>query len=134
MTQVNLENQKNRANQVTRADLILLAIVMFCVPFVYQSFWHNNAQATHAQILVADQQHQHLDLTQDQTLNIAGARGSSKLEVNNGRIRFIDSPCKARYCIRQNWLQQSGAVIACLPNKVAVQLTAIEPEYDSLNF
>lgn len=119
---------------MTRADLVLLLLVMFCLPFVYQAFWSHDSTAHYADILTDNHQHQSINLQQDQQIEIKGVLGQSRLEVNHGRIRFVHSPCKGKVCIRQGWLSTAGAFAACLPNKIAIQLSRGQGQYDSINF
>lgn len=118
---------------MTRADLVLLLLVMFCLPFVYQAFWSEDTTALYADILL-DDHHQRIDLQQDRQFELTGTLGPTRLEINHGRIRFVHSPCKGKICIRQGWISTAGAFAACLPNKVAIQLVGEQGQYDSINF
>lgn len=119
---------------MTRTDFIILVLVLSGLPFVYQIFWQQTGAAEYADIFV-DTSHQHqLHLTADQVSSIQGVLGVSKLEIKQGQIRFIDSPCKGKVCIKQGWIKSNGELAACLPNKVAIQLAGQQQHYDSINF
>ncbi|MEN8905304.1 MAG: NusG domain II-containing protein [Clostridiales bacterium] len=47
---------------------------------------------------------------------------SIKLIVDNGRIRFIESDCHDKICIKTGWLSAPGDTSVCLPEKTVVVL------------
>jgi len=55
-------------------------------------------------------------LTKDAVYEVEGDIGITKVEVKDGRVRIIDSPCPNKTCINQSW----GTVLVCLPNQVIV--------------
>lgn len=57
------------------------------------------------------------------TLTVAGALGPSTVEVDpGGGVRFTSSPCPGKDCIRMGRIASAGAALACLPNRVVVEL------------
>lgn len=119
---------------MTRSDFIAIAFALTLLPILYIQFWQPDIQATHANITDAHKHTTVTTLAQTQTLSIMGELGNSTFEVKQGQIRFSDSPCKAKYCVHRGWLKYSGEVMACLPNKVFVQLTGGIKKFDSINF
>ena len=75
-----------------------------------------------------------LPLDQDRRVEVSGPLGATLIEVANGRARVLDSPCTARLCIRTGWLSRNGAVTACLPNQVLLEIAGEERRYDSVIF
>jgi hypothetical protein len=57
-------------------------------------------------------------LSQKRVERIKGAVGESRIEIADGRVRFIDGPCQHRLCVRQGWLERPGEIAVCLPNRV----------------
>jgi hypothetical protein len=55
-------------------------------------------------------------------LRVAGPLGESVLRLDADGVRFVSSPCPLQLCVRSGTLSRSGAVAACLPNRVAVQV------------
>ena len=43
-------------------------------------------------------------------------------EVQNGRIRFVDSPCPDHTCESFGWLQNAGDWAACLPARAKLSV------------
>jgi hypothetical protein len=44
------------------------------------------------------------------------------LEIKNGKIRFFDSDCRDKICIKAGFLDSPGQAAACLPNRVAIKI------------
>jgi len=61
-----------------------------------------------------------LSLNEDRTVEVHGPIGITRVEVKQGKIRIVDSPCPNKLCIRQGWIKR-GAII-CLPNRVVVTI------------
>ncbi len=75
-----------------------------------------------------------LPLDRPGTYRVRGALGESVLEVRDGAVRFVDSPCRSKICVRSGWARGAGELVACLPNGIVVTLTGPGGEYDAINF
>ena len=53
---------------------------------------------------------------------IGGALGDSVIAIENGRARFIDSPCDNKLCVLHAPLSDSGHWSACLPNQIMLRI------------
>jgi hypothetical protein len=67
-------------------------------------------------------------LTPDRALALEGPLGKTLVELTGGRARVTESPCPNKICIKTGWIEQSGQVIVCLPNKVVIKLGGGEME------
>ncbi|MCR4579104.1 MAG: NusG domain II-containing protein [Treponema sp.] len=63
-------------------------------------------------------------LQKDGIYKVQGSLGISVIEIKDGRVRIIDSPCPNKVCIHQRW----SKTIACLPNDVLVYVEDNEEE------
>lgn len=63
-----------------------------------------------------------LDLTRGAVSEVAGPLGVTRLEVRDGRVRVLSSPCPRQECRRRGWIGGTGEMIVCLPNEVVVRL------------
>ncbi|MBE9561439.1 MAG: NusG domain II-containing protein [Proteobacteria bacterium] len=100
--------------------------------WLYIHYWGGET-LDYAIILVADNIPQSVDLHQSQQITIQGSIGESKIEVTDGRIRFVKSPCKQQYCIHAGWLTESKSFITCLPNKISIELPNSN-KFDSISY
>lgn len=120
-------------NLIRRGDLLVLALAAALVGASYGIFWTPRAQGEKAVVSVGREVRAEVSLLADDSVPVKGLIGQSVLEVQAGRIRFIDSPCPGRYCIHTGWIDRTGEVAACLPNGVVVEIRGGEREFDAIN-
>ncbi|MGB5541948.1 MAG: NusG domain II-containing protein [Gammaproteobacteria bacterium] len=113
--------------------MLILLVAAGLVGASFSAFWGPRGQGEMAVITVNRQPALELMLDQDRTIEIPGRIGTSTIMIDGGRVRFLDSPCPARYCVHSGWLQRSGEVAACLPNGVVVEVLGGEREFDAIN-
>ena len=118
----------------SKGDYLVFVLALLLVSSSFYYFWQPGLRAIHAEIRLNGKFLQRVDLYQEQTLDIVGKLGTSVISVNNGRIRFINSPCTTKQCIHQGWLSHAGEFAACLPNEVSISIAGPDPLYDSINF
>ena len=75
-----------------------------------------------------------LPLNISKRIEVAGALGTSVIEVRPGRARVAADPGPRQYCVKQGWLTQANAVAICAPNHVTLALVGANRSYDSLNY
>lgn len=76
-------------------------------------------------------------LNRENVVPIEGRLGVTTVEINEGRFRFSDSPCKNRTCINHGWIKSGGFPLICLPNGVTAYIEAsdeAETGYDGVSF
>jgi hypothetical protein len=119
---------------MTRADYIIVMFALTLLPYLYMTYWQPSAQGETAEILVGSDKKMEVSLNTDQRFSVKGPLGTSVIEIHDGRIRFVDSPCRGKQCIHSGWLQQAGEFAACLPNHISVAVLGHERLYDAINF
>ena len=62
-------------------------------------------------------------LAEDRTITVSGPLGETILEIQDGAVRFVDSPCRDRICVAAGELAATGQWAACLPNRVFATVT-----------
>lgn len=67
-----------------------------------------------------------LSLTADGVYDLPSGGATIHLEVKDGAIRFIDSPCPDHLCEGFGWLAKPDDWAACIPCQAAV--TVLEPD------
>jgi hypothetical protein len=118
----------------TVADRIIIGMALVLLVWLYMRYWIGGSPpADYALILVAKQAPMRVDLQRSQKIPIQGRLGESLIEVAEGHIRFIASPCRGKYCIHAGWLTKGGDFVACLPNQVSLELHRAETsEFDAI--
>ena len=66
---------------------------------------------------------------------IQGVNGLSlSLEVEEGRVRVVDSKCPGKICEKTSYIDKTNESILCLPAKIVILIeNAEENEYDSIS-
>ena len=79
-----------------------------------------------------------LALNTPRRYEVAGAIGTTVIEVQPGRARVLADPGPRQYCVQQGWLTRANAVAICAPNHISLQLGGRGGgdggAYDSLNY
>lgn len=114
-------------------DFLVLALAAALVGASYGMFWAPRVEGDTAVVSVGRGVSSEISLLADDTVPIKGLIGRSLLQVQDGRIRFVDSPCPGRYCVHTGWIDRTGQVAACLPNGVVVEIRGGEREFDAIN-
>jgi hypothetical protein len=119
---------------VRPADALVIAVAALLVGLAWAALWVGGGPAEYAAITGPGAPDRRVDLAHDATLQVRGRLGDSHVEVRDGRVRFVDSPCVGRYCVHAGWLSRSGQVAACLPNGIVIELVGGDREFDAISF
>lgn len=114
-------------------DYIVILFSLIIVLFLFQKLWVREP-ASQLKIRLADKVVGTYDLNQTRELHIHGPKGEAIISINQGKVRFKQSPCANQYCVHQGWLSRAGQVAVCLPNQISLQLLGAKKTYDSLNY
>ena len=114
-------------------DWLIIIASLITIFFLFQSLWVR-APASQIKIRVADKVIGTYDLNQTRELIIHGKIGDAHISIQQGKVRFKQSPCSSQYCVHQGWLSRAGQVAICLPNQISLQLLGLKSPYDSLNY
>lgn len=114
-------------------DWLIIIISSIVVVLLFLTLW-TNTPASQLQIRQGDKILGTYDLNQTRELHIHGPLGDSHISIEQGKVRFSQSPCTNQYCVHQGWLHRAGQVAICIPNQVSLQLIGGNKSYDSLNY
>jgi hypothetical protein len=119
--------KNNLFSLTTPIDRIILVLACFFLVWLYIHYWTDKTPpADYALVWVANQSPIRIHLQQIKQLPVQGVMGESLLDVKEGRVRFMASPCQHKYCIHAGWLTERGDFVACLPNQVSIELHSTE--------
>ena len=65
--------------------------------------------------------------------DVAGPLGITRIEIREGQVRVLSSPCPLKLCQRAGWIGAAGEMIVCLPNEVVVRLPGRRRGVDALS-
>ncbi len=129
----NASNIKRQYPKPFIGDWVVILASFVLVIFMFQQFWVFE-QASQLKIRQGHQIIGTFDLNQTRELHIKGPIGTSYISIQQGKVRFKQSPCHNQYCVHQGWLSHAGQVAICLPNQISLQLMGAKNSYDSLNY
>jgi len=59
-------------------------------------------------------------LNEDLHLEAPGKLGKTEIEIMNGRVRILSSPCRNKICVNMGSIGREGGVLVCVPNEIVV--------------
>ena len=122
-----------RFRHLLLGDYLIVLLGLVLVVYLFKTLWHAE-HAAKLQIRQGEQVFATLSLNQDRVVEITGPLGTSTIEIKQGKVRFVSSPCANQYCVHQGWLHRAGQAAICLPNRVSLELLGAKKSYDSLNY
>jgi hypothetical protein len=120
--------------RLSPADVVLVAAVLTLS--VASLLWAGGRGSEHpvtrARVIREDAVLREFDLGTDGEYELEDV--GMRVEVRDGRIRVTDSDCPHRICVRSGWAGSVGGVIACVPNRVIVEVVSEgeEPFLDAI--
>ena len=66
-------------------------------------------------------------LSEDRTFSVIGPLGETTIEIKDGSVRIIDSPCPNKTCLNTSL----GRSICCLPNRVLITISEKDGDIDA---
>ena len=120
--------------KVTPGDWLIISFAIIGLGISYAVYWGQSVYGNQASVSVSGKHRASIDLYENRTFKVKGKLGESTLQVLDGKIRFLSSPCDGKQCIYQGWIHQSGEISACVPNAVSVRILGPDPRFDTMNF
>lgn len=118
----------------TPADLVVAGTLLAAIAVSLVQIWGGaGARATHAIVYIGDTAHAELPLDQPARLSVPGRLGNSVIEVADGAVHFVESPCSHKLCLRAGQLRHAHEAAACVPNRVSIALRGGQSDYDGVN-
>ena len=75
-----------------------------------------------AQVVVSGEKVLTLDLSRAGVHDVLGAIGVTRIEVRDGKVRVLSSPCPRQVCRHGGWIGEPGTLLVCLPNEVLIRV------------
>jgi hypothetical protein len=67
-------------------------------------------------------------LEAEATVRVPGPLGETVVEIKDGAVRVVSSPCPEKICIKTGRISKPGQWIACLPNRVFISIRGRKSE------
>lgn len=109
-----------------KRDAILVLVILVIAAAIFAFYQFTKEKGATAVITVGlNTQTQEIftyPLNEDQRIDLTGGKLPVHLQIENDKIRFINSECSDHNCEGFGWLQNQGEWAACLPAGVVVQI------------
>ncbi|MES0874024.1 NusG domain II-containing protein [Sinimarinibacterium thermocellulolyticum] len=119
---------------MNRGDVLAIALASALVGALYAHFWQPAVAATHVELRVGGVDAGRYALNEAREIRVDGRLGPSVLKIEDGRVRFLRSPCRNQVCVHSGWLQRGGDAAACLPNRVSISLVGGDVPLDGIAY
>ena len=73
-----------------------------------------------------------LPIQKDRIIQLEPFGVSMVVEIRDQKVRVLSSSCHQQICVRKGWTGQAHNPIICLPNKITINVTGADPEYDAI--
>ena len=62
--------------------------------------------------------------------------GLNVVEVVGNKVHLIEADCPDKLCIKQGFIEKTGEVIVCIPNKMVLEIKSdnLDKELDGINY
>ena len=120
--------------KVAKAGDWFIIILFFALIIISMKLLWNLPQGQYLEIYKNNEILATYSLNQQITKTINGAKGETKITINNGKVRFSSAPCAKKYCIHQGWINKANQIIICIPNKISISILGGNKNYDSINY
>ncbi|MGC8659213.1 MAG: NusG domain II-containing protein [Desulfomonilaceae bacterium] len=61
-------------------------------------------------------------LSHDRLVSVNGPLGETKVQIQAGKVRILNSPCPNHYCVRMGAVSAGGSALVCVPNRIIVRI------------
>ncbi len=72
-------------------------------------------------------------LLEDQTVEIRQSGHLNKITIKKQTVQMSYSDCKNQVCVKDGKISRTNHSLVCLPNKVMVEITGGEEEFDAIS-
>ena len=122
-----MDHTGRKPRRIGRADAVIVAGVLALAALLWILSRMGTATGASA-IVTTPEKPETVALSRNTRWSVGGKDGIEvTLEVNDGRIRFVQSGCPDQICVQSGWLSQAGQTAACLPAGVAVRVAGDSP-------
>jgi hypothetical protein len=106
----------------TRYDIFLIAGLLLVAFLILGVIKYKAGGADTVVVQVDDEETLRVPLTENRRLSVDGPLGKTEIEIKDGRVRVVDSPCDGKTCIYNGWIHKPYQTIICMPNRVVIRL------------
>jgi len=119
------------------ADIVLIVLLVVFAGVFYFVFGLQGDSGTPGDIVVIrinGSDYSKIPLFEDNEIDIHNTSGIhiNTLRIENGRAIMVYADCPDKLCVERGAVSHTGEIIVCLPNRVVVEITGRQSEYDAI--
>lgn len=118
---------------IKKADIVLFVILLLigvCLSWLSAA---SGTQGQKAVITVDGKLYGTYRLEENQTIEIRQNGRLNKITIKDATVQMSYSDCKNQVCVKDGKISKTNQSIVCLPNKVMVEITGGEEEFDAIS-
>lgn len=111
---------------LTKADKLLIVLV---IALFFTSIWlikNSFAAGNFVSVIHSGKTIENIPLNKDKIIPVKLDKATMKIEIKDRRVRVLESNCKHGLCAHAGWIKNNNEVIACVPNKLILEIKSIE--------
>jgi hypothetical protein len=108
--------------KITFLDIFLTVFFILVILSVIYFQFISNANKFKILFVQTENEKYYYELNQKKIIKVNGILGITTILIENGKFRFIDSPCNSKICIHAGWVKIHDFPVICLPNKVSAYI------------
>ncbi len=110
---------------------IILAVLLIVIGFVMSFFLtFGKEDGTQVRAMADGKLYGVYRLDENQSVTIRQGSRINEFEIRDGTVRMLHANCHGHDCMQEGAISRTGETIVCLPNKVVLEITGGEEEFD----
>lgn len=107
---------------MSRKDLFLFSLIFSIIVLFYLFSRLQTVKGDTVIIQVDDKKFLKVSLSENGIVRVPGPLGISIVEIKNGKVKMLSSPCLDKLCIREGYISKPGQIIVCVPNRIILKI------------
>ncbi len=103
-------------------DIVSILIFLTAVFFSFFNLFRKKNESPAELFVKTPKERFVYSLSKDGIYKFQGLLGATSIQIEDGKARFIDSPCENKSCIQSGEISMDGQWAACLPNGVLINI------------
>lgn len=117
---------------ITRSDFVLIFMILFISVASFLAI-RSGSRAGDQVIIEYSGGKTKRPIWWSERFDLEGPLGKSIVEIDQGKVRMVNSPCPEKVCGHAGWISKKGQTIVCLPNHVVIRIDGKSKEkYDAI--
>lgn len=116
---------RNKLKQFKIGDFLIFAVVLALAAGIWARFAVMQTEAAYGEIWKDGALYERIKLEEgyQTTITVKGESVTNVIEVDGPRMRVAQADCHDHVCVSSGWIERTGQIAVCLPNKLEIKIT-----------